>query len=75
MPEPGRKIKNIFLTINHNITTVQEECFSITFEGCRARGQVLTSESWEDAEVKARSANPKRKVCLSGELGKPRKIR
>lgn len=75
VPESGRKRKNIFPTVNYNITTVQKECFSITFEGYRARGQMLTSESWEDAEVKARSANPKGKVYLSRGLGKPWKIR
>lgn len=36
---------------------------------------MLTSDSGEDAEVKARSANPKGKVYLSRELGKPWKIR
>lgn len=36
---------------------------------------MLTSEFWEDAEVKARSANPKGKVYLSRGLGKPWKIR
>lgn len=35
---------------------------------------MLTGESWEDAEVKARTASPKG-VCSSRGLGKPWKIR
>lgn len=35
---------------------------------------MLTGESWEDAEIKARRANPK-EVYSSREKGKPWKIR
>lgn len=74
MLEPEKDIKYVFLTINHNITSVQEKCFLISFEGCGIRGRMLTGESWEDAEIKARRANPKEVYSLR-EKGKPWKIR